>query len=75
MAPEALEPTEPVEATPSEEEREGKRGHDDGGNVRPADGRWNLHEPEEESDVCGPANAVSTDDVVAPARRARKAGR
>lgn len=33
----------------SEEEREGKRGHDDQGNVRPADGRWNLHEPKDES--------------------------
>lgn len=31
------------------EERKGKRGHDDQGNVRPADDRYGLHEPEEES--------------------------
>ncbi|WP_395691789.1 hypothetical protein [Nocardioides sp.] len=34
---------------PSAEERKGKRAHDDQGNVRPADGRWDLHEPKDES--------------------------
>ncbi len=38
------------EATaPSVEERRGMRAHDDSGNVRPADGRWDLHKPEQES--------------------------
>ena len=38
------------EATaPSVEERQGMRAHDDSGNVRPADGRWDLHKPEQES--------------------------
>lgn len=32
-------------------ERKGKRGHDDNGSVRPADGRWNLHDPKDESKV------------------------
>lgn len=36
---------------PSEEEREGMRAHDEHGNVRPADGRWELHEPKDESKV------------------------
>lgn len=36
---------------PTAEERKGMRGHDDHGNVRPADGRWNLHKPSEESKV------------------------
>lgn len=31
--------------------RKGKRGHDDNGNVRPADDRYNLHDPAEESAV------------------------
>lgn len=35
--------------TPSVEARKGKRGHDDQGNVRPADGRYGLHEPKDES--------------------------
>lgn len=35
--------------TPSVEERRGKRGHDERGNVRPADGRYELHDPEDES--------------------------
>jgi hypothetical protein len=34
---------------PSASERKGKRGHDDNGNVRPADGRWDLHDPKDES--------------------------
>lgn len=34
---------------PSAEERKDMRAHDDGGNVRPADGRWDLHEPKNES--------------------------
>ena len=33
---------------PSAEERKGMRAHDDQGNVRPADGRWDLHEPKDE---------------------------
>lgn len=33
------------------DERQGMRGHSDGGNVRPADTRFNLHKPEDESDV------------------------
>ena len=40
----AEEPT-----TPSAEERNGKRAHDEHGNVRPADGRWELHDPQDES--------------------------
>lgn len=36
---------------PSAEERKGMRGHDDQGNVRPADGRWALHKPQHESKV------------------------
>lgn len=35
--------------TPSAEERNGKRAHDEHGNVRPADGRWALHDPKDES--------------------------
>jgi hypothetical protein len=34
---------------PSAEERKGMRAHDTDGNVRPAAGRWDLHEPAEES--------------------------
>ncbi len=34
---------------PSAGERKGKRAHDENGNVRPADGRWALHEPKDES--------------------------
>lgn len=34
---------------PTAEERKGMRAHDDNGNVRPADGRWPLHEPKDES--------------------------
>lgn len=40
--PSAEEPQQP-----SAEGRQGKRGHENG-NVRPADGRYGLHEPEEE---------------------------
>lgn len=40
-----------ADAIPSAEERKGKRGHDERGNVRPADGRWDLHDPAEESEV------------------------
>lgn len=36
-------------STSSAEERKGKRAHDEQGNVRPADGRWPLHKPEDES--------------------------
>lgn len=36
------------EQAPSVEERQGMRGHE-GGNVRPADGRYGLHQPEDES--------------------------
>ena len=49
---------------PSKAERKGKRGHDEHGNVRPADGRWGLHEPEEESEVC-------VNETAPPAKRAR----
>lgn len=34
---------------PTQAQREGMRAHDDHGNVRPADGRWDLHEPKNES--------------------------
>lgn len=34
---------------PTAEERKGMRAHDSQGNVRPADGRWDLHEPQNES--------------------------
>lgn len=34
---------------PTPEERKGMRAHDSHGNVRPADGRWDLHEPAAES--------------------------
>jgi hypothetical protein len=40
-------PEEPQ--TPSAEERNRKRTHHDHGNVRPADGRWDLHDPKDES--------------------------
>lgn len=33
----------------NEEERQGMRGHEDG-NVRPADDRYGLHKPEDESE-------------------------
>lgn len=36
---------------PSEDTRQGMRGHNDAGNIRPADGRWGLHDPEDESQV------------------------
>ncbi|GAA5153840.1 hypothetical protein GCM10023340_36460 [Nocardioides marinquilinus] len=52
--------------------RLGKRGHDETGSVRPADGRYGLHDPGEESLYCGPeAPAVTTED----APRTRKAGK
>lgn len=35
----------------TKDERKGMRGHSDGGNVRPADDRFNLHKPEDESGV------------------------
>lgn len=35
---------------PSAEERKGMRAHDERGSVRPADGRWDLHKPEDESE-------------------------
>lgn len=35
--------------TPPAEERQSKRAHDEHGNVRPADGRWDLHDPKDES--------------------------
>lgn len=41
--PSAEEPQQP-----SAEGRKGKRGHDDHGNVRPADGRYGLHDPKDE---------------------------
>lgn len=34
---------------PSVEERKGMRAHSEVGQVRPADGRWELHEPKHES--------------------------
>lgn len=34
---------------PTDAERKGMRAHDANGNVRPADGRWDLHQPSEES--------------------------
>lgn len=34
---------------PTVEERKDMRGHDSEGNVRPADGRWDLHDPKDES--------------------------
>lgn len=40
---------------PSAEERKGMRGHDEQGNVRPADGRWDLHKPADESKVSAQA--------------------
>lgn len=40
-------PSEPAE--PEAAERKGMRGHDDQGNVRPADGRYGLHRTEDES--------------------------
>lgn len=32
------------------EERKDMRAHDASGNVRPADGRWGLHQPQAESE-------------------------
>jgi hypothetical protein len=47
-------PKKAAQAAPKPEEkaedRKGMRGHEDG-NVRPADGRYDLHKPEEESEV------------------------
>jgi len=42
-------PSAEERSTPSAEERKGKRGHDGQGNVRPADGRYELHDPKDES--------------------------
>lgn len=47
QAPQNASSADGVEA--SAEERAGMRAHDDQGNVRPADGRWDLHKPEDES--------------------------
>lgn len=45
--------TETPEARPAASEapgtRQGRRAHDANGNVRPADGRWDLHDPKDES--------------------------
>lgn len=52
----------------TKDERLGKRGHDGRGNVRPADDRYDLHDPQDESKV-----VRSTEPTVAvedkPARR------
>lgn len=47
---------------PSEAERKGMRGHDDNGNVRPADGRWGLHAPKDESKYIRTENAKESSD-------------
>lgn len=53
VEPELVEEDEQLEdEMPSEAERKGCRAHDEHGNVRPADGRWPLHAPEQESEVC-----------------------
>lgn len=36
---------------PTKAERKDTRGHSQDGNVRPADGRWGLHKPKDESKV------------------------
>ncbi|WP_300399889.1 hypothetical protein [Nocardioides sp.] len=38
-------------ASERRQDRQGKRGHDEHGNVRPADDRYELHDPEQESAV------------------------
>lgn len=49
-------------SAPSAEERKGKRAHDEHGNVRPADGRWSLHEPKDESKHVRTDAAPQTED-------------
>lgn len=50
MARRKVESTPSVEESqqPSAEGRKGMRGHE-GGNVRPADGRYGLHDPKDEA--------------------------
>ena len=48
QAPQDASSADGVEAS-AEEARQGMRAHDDQGNVRPADGRWPLHHPKDES--------------------------
>lgn len=48
QAPQNASSADGVEAS-AEEARQGMRAHDAQGNVRPADGRWDLHDPKDES--------------------------
>ncbi len=43
--------TDAAVTAPSVAERKGKRAHTTDGSVRPADGRWPLHDPQDESKV------------------------
>lgn len=49
-----------------EKARKGMRGHSDAGQVRPADNRYNLHRPEDESAY------VRSDKADKPKRRNRR---
>ncbi|MCM0618771.1 hypothetical protein [Nocardioides bruguierae] len=53
---------------PSAEERRGKRGHDEHGNVRPADGRFELHDPAQESSFVSSTKASKTSSKTRPTR-------
>ncbi|WP_323792416.1 hypothetical protein [Nocardioides sp.] len=53
-------------------DRQGKRGHENG-NVRPADGRYGLHDPSEESQVIRtPTTATKPSSEDKPAARKAK---
>lgn len=59
-----------VRQTPTEAERKGKRGHDEHGNVRPADDRYELHDPADESLVVRTPESAPVEDK--PARKAKR---
>lgn len=51
LPPDSAEtPDGAAQSAPTAEERRGMRAHDEHGNVRPADGRWELHDPQAESE-------------------------
>ena len=47
---------------PTEAERKDMRAHSQDGNVRPADGRWELHAPEDESKYVRTENGQEKSD-------------
>lgn len=54
----------------TKDERKGKRGHDGRGNVRPADDRYELHDPAQESLVVRTPESAPVEDK--PARKAKR---